>query len=77
MNRFRILYLLFFVTLPISLVAQFVHPKYEYRAVWLTVIENLDWPRTQVRSEADIRVQKQELIGILDSLSMLNVNCVM
>ncbi|MBQ2126568.1 MAG: hypothetical protein II198_02810, partial [Bacteroidaceae bacterium] len=33
-------------------------PKYEYRAVWLTTIENLDWPRTQVKTSADIEKQK-------------------
>lgn len=52
-------------------------PKYEYRAVWLTTIENLDWPRTLVKSPADIPLQKRELTNILDSLQMLNVNTVL
>ncbi len=50
--------------------------KYEYRAVWLTTIENLDWPKTRITSPADVDRQKKELTAILDSLSRLNVNTV-
>ncbi|MBR5455381.1 MAG: family 10 glycosylhydrolase [Bacteroidaceae bacterium] len=52
-------------------------PKYEYRAVWLTTVENLDWPNTMVKSSSDIPKQKKELIVLLDSLKDLNVNTVM
>ena len=52
-------------------------PKYEYRAVWLTTIENLDWPRTQVKRPADIEKQKAELVGILDSLQAMHINTVL
>ena len=52
-------------------------PKYEYRAVWLTTVENLDWPKTRIRSKADIEVQKMELVAMLDSLKKLNVNTVL
>lgn len=52
-------------------------PKYEYRAVWLTTVENLDWPKTMVKSSSDIPQQKNELIVLLDSLKGLNVNTVM
>lgn len=52
-------------------------PKYEYRAVWLTTVENLDWPNTMVKSSSDIPKQKKELIVLLDSLKGLNVNTVM
>ena len=52
-------------------------PKYEYRAVWLTTIENLDWPHTPVKTPADIEKQKGELIVILDSLQALHINTVM
>ena len=54
-----------------------VTPKYEYRAVWLTTIENLDWPHTLVKTPADIERQKGELIVILDSLQALHINAVM
>lgn len=52
-------------------------PKYEYRAVWLTTIENLDWPSTQGSTPPCIEEQKRELCVILDSLSAMNVNTVM
>lgn len=52
-------------------------PKYEYRAVWLTTIENLDWPRTQVKRPADIEKQKAELVLILDSLQAMHINTVL
>ena len=49
-------------------------PKYEYRAVWLTTIENLDWPRTRVTVPADIEKQKAELVVLLDSLQAMHIN---
>lgn len=52
-------------------------PKYEYRAVWLTTVENLDWPHTQVKCAADIERQKAELVVILDSLQAMHINTVM
>lgn len=42
-------------------------PKYEYRAVWLTTIENLDWPKTIVKTPADTIAQQRELVAVLDS----------
>ena len=62
----------------LSLQAQeLLPPKYEYRAVWLTTVENLDWPRTQVKCSLDIAQQQKELVEILDSLQMMNVNTVL
>ena len=52
-------------------------PKYEYRAVWLTTIENLDWPKTIVKTPADTIAQQRELVAVLDSLQALHVNTVM
>ena len=52
-------------------------PKYEYRAVWLTTIENLDWPHTQVKTPADVERQKSELVVILDSLKAMHINTVL
>lgn len=52
-------------------------PKYEYRAVWLTTIENLDWPKTLVKTSSDTLLQQRELVNILDSLQALNVNTVL
>ena len=78
MSRFCIYILSFLTILPHVLYAQTMQlPKYEYRAVWLTTIENLDWPATLVKTPSDIPVQKQELIDILDSLHSLNINTVL
>ena len=52
-------------------------PKYEYRAVWLTTIENLDWPHSQVKTPADVEKQKAELTVILDSLQAMHINTVL
>lgn len=57
--------------------AQNMPPKYEYRAVWVTVIENLDWPRTVARDSAGVERQKAGLVSMLDSLKALNVNTVL
>lgn len=70
--------LLLLLFLPLQLSAQTgAPPKYEYRAVWLTTVENLDWPKTIVKSPSDITEQKNELIVLLDSLKEMNVNTVM
>ena len=52
-------------------------PKYETRAVWLTTLSNLDWPKTYAKSEAGISRQKQELIDILDCYQRANINTVL
>ena len=52
-------------------------PKREYRAVWLTTIENLDWPKTKIKSAADIERQKSELTALLDSLKSYNINTIL
>lgn len=52
-------------------------PKYEVRAVWLTTIGGIDWPRTYARSEASIAQQKQELCTILDRLRQAGINTVL
>ena len=47
-------------------------PKYEVRAVWLTTLSGLDWPRTQ--GEA---AQRRELCTILDQLHEAGINTVL
>lgn len=78
MKALRITYLLFAFSISCIASAQFFNsPKYEYRAVWLTVIENLDWPSEGSRVTFSAEKQKQELATILDSLKALNVNTVL
>ena len=52
-------------------------PKYEYRAVWLTAIENLDWPKTPALTPLEVENQKHSLTAILDTLQAMNVNTVL
>lgn len=52
------------------------YPLHEVRAVWLTTISNLDWPKTRISSPADIPRQKAELCKILDSYQRININTV-
>jgi len=52
-------------------------PKHELRAVWLTTVKNLDWPKTFAKSPADIQKQKAELCHILDQLQEANVNTIL
>lgn len=78
MNTLKNIISVLFAFLPCLLSAQQTKlPSCEYRAVWLTTIENLDWPVTQIKTPADTIVQKNELVAILDSLRMLNVNTVL
>ena len=62
-------FLLFFLlATPVS--AQ--SPKHEVRAVWLTTLQGLDWPRTFNQEQ-----QKRDLIRILDQYQKANINTVL
>ena len=50
----------------------FPQPKSEIRAVWLSTISGLDWPRTI----SDPQEQKEKLCELLDSLQVININTV-
>lgn len=51
-------------------------PKEEMRAVWITTIYSLDWPRMPHANAADIEKQKRDLQTILDQLKKANFNAV-
>ena len=44
-------------------------PKHEIRAVWITTISGLDWPRSHSATS-----QQRELTDILDKLQQANIN---
>jgi len=69
-------YILLFAALAVSMniLAQ---PKYEVRAVWLTVLGNLDWPSGSLTDGKSITTQQQELTDILDRLKAININTVL
>lgn len=52
-------------------------PKREVRAVWLTTLKNLDWPKSYARSASSIEKQKQDLRNILDKYQQANINTVL
>lgn len=51
-------------------------PLHEVRAVWLTTIGGLDWPRIKANDAAGIQRQKAELCRILDGYKRININTV-
>ncbi|MEE1288294.1 MAG: family 10 glycosylhydrolase, partial [Bacteroidaceae bacterium] len=51
-------------------------PKHEVRAVWLTTIMGLDWPKTRAVSEESRKKQQEELCNILDRLQEDGINTV-
>lgn len=86
-RRFLLLFLAFFVAT--TLFAQdfsfskpnglngWKLPKREVRAVWLTTIGGLDWPRSYAQNDLAASKQKQELRGILDKLQRAGSNTVL
>ena len=52
-------------------------PKREMRAVWLTTLNGLDWPKTRATSDETRERQKAELCQILDQLKSANINTVL
>ncbi len=57
--------------------AQERHPKYEIRAVWLTTLGGLDWPKTYAMSASSANKQKKELTEILDKLQEAGINSIL
>ncbi len=52
-------------------------PKRETRAVWVTTLGGLDWPKTKARDSGSIEMQKRELTDIFDSLATCNINTIL
>lgn len=50
-----------------------MHPKNEFRAVWIATVVNIDWPKTSTDAVAK---QQQDYIDILDGYKKLNYNVV-
>lgn len=51
-------------------------PKHEIRAVWLTTVYGLDWPKKPATTEAGRLAQQRDLCNILDRLADANFNTV-
>ncbi len=53
-----------------------IPPKYEMRAVWLTINWRLDWPSQPATNNTTMQQQQQELCSILDEVKALGLNTV-
>lgn len=73
MRKYCLLFLVFFLLQAIGAVES---PKHEIRAVWLTTIYGLDWPKKPATTEAGRKAQQQELCSMLDKLADANFNTV-
>ncbi len=54
-------------------ITQATSPKREFRGVWIATVNNLDWPSKAGQSP---KIQKRELIDMLDTLEKINFNAV-
>lgn len=52
-------------------------PKREIRAVWVTTLQGLDWPRTKATSPETRERQQAELRDIMDRLQAANINTIL
>ncbi|MGA9636952.1 glycoside hydrolase family 10 protein, partial [Flavobacterium sp.] len=50
-----------------------MHPKNEFRAVWIATVVNIDWPKTSIDG---VEKEKADFIEILDTYKKLNYNAV-
>ena len=82
--RFRLCTLLTVTCLSLSLAAQPLphspatpQVPYEVRAVWLTTLSGLDWPRRPARTASEAEKQRSELCHMLDRMQQLGINTVL
>ena len=69
-------YLLVISCLCLLQVAHADAPQAELRAVWLTTLKNIDWPKYAELSDSTALIQQAELTAILDRLQAANINAV-
>lgn len=63
--------------MPFALSKASQYPKYEMRAVWITVLSGLDWPNTNALSPQSIAKQKKEICEQLDQFKAANFNTIL
>lgn len=78
MRKFTPYYICILLCLCLSnAAAQTAFPKREVRAVWLTTLSGLDWPRVKATTESGRQQQQQELCDLLDRLKAAHINTVL
>ena len=70
-------FLLLLLCMPVLMQAESIAPKRELRAVWVTTLSGLDWPRTKATSAAARVQQQRELCQLLDQLQTAGINTVL
>ncbi len=73
MKLFYCLFILFFCQLSTVNCQLSTQPKYEFRAVWIATVNNIDWPSSKNLS---VDAQKQEFINILTQQRKIGMNAV-
>ena len=68
---------LFYIFLLLGVTLLKAQPKYEVRAVWLTTIGGIDWPKSYAHDGMGIGEQKRQLTNMLDRLKAAGVNTVL
>lgn len=66
-------WILIWITTSLSLNAQNINPKYEFRAVWVATVNNIDWPSKPGLTTEE---QKKEIIDILNQQQQLGMNAI-
>lgn len=64
------------VSRPVMAASEILTPKTEFRSTWVSTVWNIDWPSIQGTSATQIKVQKNEMTKMLDSLAINNFNAV-
>ncbi len=77
MKLYRFFLFIYLIILSASLNGQTATPKHEIRAVWLTTIGGLDWPKNYAGNSQTARQQQRELTEILDKLQAAGINMVL
>jgi len=67
------IFLTFLLLLTIKIYSQPNSPKYEFRAVWVATVSNIDWPSKRGLSTKE---QQNEIISILDTQQKLGMNAI-
>lgn len=60
-----------------TLQEEYTAPVREVRAMWLTTLKGLDWPKKPASTPEETRLQQQALIKILDQLQQAGINTVL
>ncbi len=78
MSRSKLFFGLWCILFSVVLHAQVpqAFPKREARAVWVTTLGGLDWPKAKASTVAGREKQKQELCQLLDQLQAIHINTV-